>query len=392
MSQRLSTGDLAFIASDVPSFGAGKYMLKTDISVNRSTLATGNILDNGIIKVVIDTLTGDIRSIISGSAEFVDSQSGTNVNSYRYLHGDDTPGKASGTKNVRISVIENGPLVATVRIESEAEGCNNLTRDITIIAGQSYIEISNLVDKKSIKEKEGIHFGFGFNIPDPVTHADIPWGIIELEKDQLAAGNRNWIAFQRWLDISGNDRGITFCSLDAPVFESGNITANILGGATNSPKWIRKLEPSATIYSWALNNHWHTNFPLSQEGKIQFRYRLFPHNSNYDAAASNRFGLEQAQPLVSVPVKAAFRPNPSLLTQMNSNVIVTILKNETDGKMTILRLRSVSGKDETIRLDWHNRAPESIKIKDEIDGFVNKEVKDAIVVPANGFITLVVTW
>ena len=171
------------------------------------------------------------------------------------------------------------------------------------------------MDKKAIKEKEGIHFGFGFNIPDPVTHADIPWGIIELEKDQLPAGNRNWIAFQRWLDISGKDRGITFCSLDAPVFESGNMTANILGAATNSPKWIRKLEPSSTIYSWALNNHWHTNFPLSQEGKIRFRYRLLPHNSEYDAAASNRFGLEQAQPLVSTPVKADFRANTSLLSQ-----------------------------------------------------------------------------
>ena len=105
-------------------------------------------------------------------------------------------------------------------------------------------QISNLVDKKAVTEKEGVHFGFGFNIEDPVTHADIPWGIIVPEKDQLPAGNRNWIAFQRWLDISGNGMGITFCSPDAPVIEIGNITANILGAATNSPKWIRKLEPS----------------------------------------------------------------------------------------------------------------------------------------------------
>ncbi len=391
-SQRLSTGELTFMASDIPAFGAGKYILRPEITINKSTLATGNILDNGIIRVAIDTKTGDIISIRTGPEEFVDSRSGINVNSYWYLRADDSQDKASGPKNVKISVRENGPVLATIRIESDAEGCNSLTRDVTIVAGQPFVEISNLVDKKAVQEKEGIHFGFGFNIPDPVTRVDIPWGIMEVEKDQLAAGNRNWLAFQRWLDISGNARGITMCSLDAPVFESGNMTANILGAATNSPKWIRKLEPSSTIYSWALNNHWHTNFPLSQEGRIQFRYRILPHNSKFDPAAANRFGLEQAQSLVTASVKADFKPVTGLLKQLNSNVVVTILKNETDGKITTLRLRSVSGVDEKVRLDWHDRKPISVMAADADEGSENKEFNGDIIVPANGFVNLSITW
>ncbi len=392
LSQVLSTGELSFLAVDIPAFGSKKYLLKTGKAETRSVFAEGNILDNGIIRVVIDPSVGDITSLKSGSEEFADKSSGTNVNSYRYLHGEDNPVKASGTDKVKISIKENGHLLATIRIESGAEGCTDLIREITVLAGQPYVEIFNLVDKKAIKEKEGIHFGFGFNIPNPSTHADIPWGIIELEKDQLPAGNRNWITFQRWLDISGNERGITFCSLDAPVFESGNITANILGAATNSPKWIRKLEPSSTIFSWALNNHWHTNFPLSQEGKIQFRYTILPHNSHYDAFAANRFGLEQTQPFIAAAVSAGYKGSTSLLKLENNKVVVTIIRNEKDKNLTTLRLRSFSDKDENVRLSWHGRKPSSVFIDDIGQGNVVKEANDEIIVPPGGFVTLGVRW
>lgn len=252
--------------------GSKSYFLKNKKNKVKGNLAQGNTLDNGIVRVVINPKTGDISSLTYGAHEFVDSKAACNLNSYRYLHGDDSPDKASGTGNVKISIRENGPLVSTLLVESEAEGCNSLSREVTIIAGQPQVEIANRIDKQAILKKEGIHIGFAFNISDPVTRVDIPWGIMELEANQLSGANRNWIAFQRWLDISNNVRGVTWCSLDTPVFESGNMTANILGAATNSPKWIRKIQPGATIYSWSLNNHWHTNFPLSQEGKIQFRY------------------------------------------------------------------------------------------------------------------------
>lgn len=391
-SQTLSTGDLAFMASDIPAFGSRRYMLQTGKSNEGKKLFRDGIINNGIITVVIDQETGDIKSIRKDTLEFVCKGSDTNVNSYRYLHGDDDQSKALGTAKARISVVENGPLLATLKVESAAEGCNNLVREITVISGQPVVEILNVVDKKAVKEKEGIHFGFGFNIPLPVVHADIPWGIIELEKDQLPAGNRNWIAFQRWLDISDKTHGVTYCSLDAPVFESGKISANIIGSATNSPKWIRILEPSPVIFSWALNNHWHTNFPLSQAGKIAFRYRILLHNSNYDATVANRFGLEQAQPLIATTVKEDYNGSASMLQVDNPNVVVTIIRNEKDKTLTSLRIRSLSDKDEVVRLTWHDRKPRSMKIVNFTQIDVNKEIKDGITVPAKGFVTLDVGW
>jgi alpha-mannosidase len=414
LSQRLSTGELVFIAKDVPALGSKRYYLTKNKGNSVKNLAQGNTIDNGIVKVVIDPQTGDISSLTSGNYEFVNKEAKCALNSFRYLPGSSKPVsaapqyatdsqtannlipdqsvKASGPSNIKIGITENGPLVASIVIESDAEGCKYLTREITLVAGQSHLEIKNVIDKKSILAKEGIHFGFGFNIPEPITRVDIPWGIMELEKDQLFAANRNWIAFQRWLDISNSDRGITFSSLDVPVFESGNMTANILGAATNSPEWIRKLQPSATIYSWALNNHWHTNFPLSQEGKIQFRYRILPHNVKYNALSASRFGLEQAQPLIVTSIKENFNQIPLVEIKGSQEVLISIIKPNIDGKEVQVRIRSVSSKDEKVKLVWLDRKPKSLHFIDSSRSSDKIEVDGEILVPAMGFLTINSVW
>jgi len=387
LTQRLSSGELVFLANDIPAFGSKNYSLNNKKSNPIKNLVKDNILDNGIVRLIIDPLTGDIASLTKGQNEFVDANASVKLNSFRYLYGSDKTGKGIAPSNAKISIKENGPLLATIQIQSEAEGCNSLTREVTIIAGQPHIEIRNIVDKKAVLKKEGIHFGFAFDIKNPTMRADIPWGIMKVDSDQLPAANRNWIAFQRWLDIAGNQKGITWCALDAPTFEVGSMTANIIGGATNSPSWIKKIDPSATIYSWALNNHWHTNFPLSQEGKIEFRYRLLPYTTGYDAGKSNRFGLEQAQPLIAAPVDKQVQYKPLLSLEGSKKVFISILKTDDTGTSTKVRIRSVSDKDETVKLNWFSRKPESIRIVDDIKE-TNKTVQETIVVPAMGFITM----
>ena len=118
-----------------------------------------------------------------------------------------------------------------------------------LVYDQPWVEITNVVNKLPLVAKDGIHFGFGFDIANPTTRVDIPWGIIELEKDQWPSANRNWIAMQRWLDISNQEHGVTWCSLDAALFESGAMTANQTGtwSGERNP-WLSKLEPSAVYH------------------------------------------------------------------------------------------------------------------------------------------------
>jgi len=410
-SQRLSTGELVFLASDVPALGTKNYILSTGKGENRSIkMANGSMLDNGLVKVLIDPVTGDITSLKDKTGvEFV-NPGNANINSFRYLQGSGKPAaggpqyatnatasttavsqkgvNATGPTQVQTLIKENGPLVASIQVNSKAEGCNSLSREVRVIAGMPEIEINNLIDKIAVTQKEGIHFGFSFNIPNGRTRIDVPWSVVEIDADQLPAANRNWICFQRWLDISNESKGITWCSLDAPTFESGKMTANIIGGAFHSPEWIQHLPLSSTIYSWALNNHWHTNFPLSQNGKLNFRYRILPHQYAYDAVKANRFGLEQSQPLIATPVKEKINLN-TLAEIDNMNVFISIIKTSEDGKSMIIRLRSLSDKPEKVALSFPSFKPRSIRIcvADETPG---KEIGNSINMLPHGITSLII--
>ena len=107
------------------------------------------------------------------------------------------------------------------------------------------------MDKLPLVAKDGIHFGYSFDVPESKTHVDIPWSVMRLEEDQWPAGNRAWMVTQHWLDISNDQQGVTWCSLDAPLFESGSITANNTAGWDGvGDVWPSKLLPCSAIYSW----------------------------------------------------------------------------------------------------------------------------------------------
>jgi hypothetical protein len=258
---------------------------------------------------------------------------------------------------VKVSIKEAGPVLVSLLVESRAEGCRWLKREIRLTAGLPDVEIINTLDKIAVTAKEGVHFGFNFNIPNPRNRMDIPLGVAEVDADFFLEANRNWICFQRWLDISNHERGVVWCAPDAPLFQHGHITANIMGGGgLGSPPWIRRLEPSATVYSWALNNHWFTNFPLSQEGVLTFRYGILPRDTPYDAAVANRFGMEQARPLIAVRTATPVHITPPVSID-NCRVLVSSLKSEPEG--LVVTLRSLSDRPETVTITRSGTVEES---------------------------------
>jgi alpha-mannosidase len=386
-AQRLSTGELVFMASDVPAFGsshyrvvAGKCPLESGCTLKDTTL------ENHDLRVTVDPATGNITQLINLATgrNFVDAKVNGGLNAFRWIPGGRNEPKAD--TDIAISTVESGPLVVELRVSSKATGCRSVGRSVRLVAGQPWVEVTNVVDKLPLPAKDGIHFGFGFDIPQSTTHVDIPWGVMEMEKDQWPQANRNWIAMQRWLDISSDKEGVTWCSLDTPLFEYGGITANLVTNWGNGGPWISKLTPSSTVYSWAMNNHWITNFPLTQDGPVTFRYRILPHGA-YDVAAANHFGMEQAQPLAHVMANSNPALKPLVALDGPPTITVSILKSTAEVKTLIVRLRSVSNKDETVTLSWPAGAPKSLSLC-EISETPSHPVSGAVTVPANGLLTL----
>lgn len=385
-AQRLASGELLFLASDVPAFGSRHYrVVDGKCPLANACKLDGTTLENQHLRVILDPATGNITHLVNLATgkNFADVNVNGGLNAFRWIPANRYEPKAD--TEISIATVQTGPLFAELRVTSKATGCRAVSRSVRVIAGQPWVEISNTVDKLPLVAKDGIHFGFGFDLPNAVTRVDIPWGVMEVERDQWPQANRNWISMQRWLDVSNENEGVTWCSLDAPVFEYGDMTANIDCGWENKGPWIKELKPSSTIYSWVMNNHWITNFPLTQDGPVSFRYRLLPHGT-YDAAAANRFGLEQAQPLAHVAANGDPKLNP-LVAVDNDRVCVTILKPTADGKAAILRLRSLSAIPETVKISFPAGAPKSVHVcsREETPG---EPVTDAIPLLPFGMVTV----
>lgn len=390
--QKLSSGELVFMAENVPALGCKTFKLKKEALPNRSWKSSGTTLNNGIVEVSVDPTTGDVTKLVYKGEEFVDAESLSALNSFRYLEGGNNSARALKDTDIQVSVGEQGELVNSLIVTSKAKGCNSLKREIRLTKGSACVEFNNVVDKQAIVEKEGIHFGFAFDIPRGKVRVNIPWGVMELEKDQLKAGNRNWIALQRWLNISNENKGITWCSMNACTFESGDMTANIIGGAAGSPKWIRQIQPSSVIYSWALNNHWHTNFRLSQDGKINFKYRVLPYIGTYDVVRSHRFAMEQYRPLVAVQTRKEFKPKNPFSIDGSDKIVLSNYQIQNKGKSNTIRLLSLSENDEEVSLLWAKKQPKSITYVDNGEKIKLPKKETRITVPAKGIRTLQIEW
>ncbi len=359
-SQRLSTGELVFWAADVPALSSRHFrVVEGETRAAGPCRIEGCTLDNGVLAVRLDAESGNITEVrrAGDTYNYIDAAVDGGANSCCWLPANED--RPVFDEVEKIEVAEQGGLLVELRVTSRMKGCRSVTRSVRLIAGQPWVEITNVVDKLPLLDKDGIHFGFGFNVPQAKTLVDIPWGVMEVEKDQWPQANRNWMAMQRWLDVSNATHGVTWCSLDAPLMEYGGRHANISLGWGGQGPWLTELPPSSTVYSWVMNNHWHTNFPLTQDGPVAFRYRLFPHEGA-GIVAANRFGLEQAQPLVHVMTDKNPAVKP-LVAVDNDAVYVTVLKSTDRDDELILRLRSLSAEEETVRLDFPSRRPASVR-------------------------------
>lgn len=382
-SQRLSSGELVFFAENVPALSSRHYRItKGTAKETTGCKVTDTTLENGILRISLDPKSGNITKLISGNSDY-NYANGNGVNTFSWLPANIDKPEADTVE--KISITENGPLVVELRVESQAKGCRKVIRSVRLVQGQPWVEISNIVDKLPLLEKDGIHFGFEFNIPESKTRLDIPWGIMEIEKDQWPQGNRNWLAIQRWVDVSNDKAGVTLCSLDAPLIEHGTRTANISLSWGSKGPWLNKLEPSSTIYSWAMNNHWHTNFPLTQEGEVNFRYRVLPHGT-YSPVESNRFGVEQSQPLVYVATNKDPQVKP-FISLDNEKVYVTILKPTNEKGTSIVRLRSLSDKPETVHISFPGGTPKSVH-KCTLEEIPSEKVEKELTILPLGMVTL----
>jgi alpha-mannosidase len=137
-----------------------------------------------------------------------------------------------------------------------------------------------------------VHIAFPFAVPNGQVRYDVAGAVVRPGEDQLPGSCKNFFSVNSWVDVSAADYGITLATPDIPLAEFGQMTAE--------QPWRTDVASGTAVYSYVLNNYWHTNFRADQSGMIDFHYALKPHGP-FDATNASNFGQDQREPLIVVP-------------------------------------------------------------------------------------------
>jgi hypothetical protein len=345
-SQRLSTGELVFLAKDIPPLQCKDYQLRPGKPTNNgSARVSGDTVENDVLSVSVSPRTGAIDHLLwkKNGVEFVDTSKEAGLNSYIYVPGTN-PDSALHLSNVKVHAGETGGLVASLIVEGDAPGCKRFSYEIRLIDGIERVDITDTFDKTAVRTPEAIHLAFPFNLPGAQVRYDVANGIVRPETDQLSGSCKNFFSVVSWVDISSVEYGITLACPDAPLIEIGSITAE--------HPWLTTTSSSALIYSYVMNNYWHTNYKADQEGRMQLRYSIMPHGGGFNPVQAVKFGLERREPLI---IHEGVFANGGSLPQFQiapDDVIIESIKPVSGTTSFLAYLSNPADQDKTTLLQW----------------------------------------
>ena len=230
-------------------------------------------IETSRFRVTVDPARGVIASLLDKTTGRELAQGGANggLDRYIYVPGRD-PKAAVFAEGGTVRVGENGPLVKSLVWSADAPGTDGIESEVTLYEGLDRVEIVNRIHKKLVYDPEAVLYRFAFAANDPQDRISIPGGWYRPEVDQLPGACRNYFADRKWIEVRDSTGApITLLTPDVPMLQLGEIdTDAIVTG------WKTHTASSATVFSYAMNNYWGTNYRAGQEGDVVLRYAIVP--------------------------------------------------------------------------------------------------------------------
>jgi len=335
---------LRFLARDVPAYGFVRYAIVADRDgVPEPAPGDPAALDTERIGAWLDVLTGCLTSLTVNGAELVNRDSAFGFNQYVYdryatasrvnhlssrlapaglwlLAGRDVAGDGVLAARTSSALEER----ATVRLR--APGARELVVTFRAVHGADRLEIENVVDKLSVNDKEAVFVAFPFALDHPRARYEITGGTHADGDPEVPGSAHHMRAVRGWVALEG-ERTVALGTYDAPLVQVGAIH---LPYAPFPP--TTHAEP-ATVFSWAMNNGWDTNFPLSQGGEIELAY----------AVAAGEPARAAAPPLIGVlssPRAARALPDRGRLCAVPDGVELIAIGASRDGEGLVAHVLS----------------------------------------------------
>ncbi|MBK8922686.1 MAG: glycoside hydrolase [Saprospirales bacterium] len=288
--QALANGRRVFVATDVPANGRRVY---------RIAQAAGPVAGAFVPSLAYtpDTASGALAHLNARGREWVAPGPYGGLAAALYLAGRN-PDSFRCAAARRSSWAENGPVLQRLRTQCALEGTLEVVYEVSQYRGLDLLHLSVVLDKKNVREKESLHLAFPFRMEQPVVRIGAGAGWIIPGQGQLPGSNQDFFAVQRWLDVSDAAGGVTLCSPQGALFEIGNLIDE-RPLHRGYKKWQDRSQSAPTVFLYAMNNYWHTNYKADQGGRVRFDVYLHLHDA-FDAGQAARWGAEAVEPLVPV--------------------------------------------------------------------------------------------
>lgn len=359
-----------FRAKDVPAVGYKVYELrKAKEQTQAAQSGDATTLESPFYKVELDPASGSIRSIYDKQLgkELVDEKNAYKFGQYLYVSGGDKEPNSilqyraiSPKPELQVHAAGNGKLVSSEKtpwgwravLEASSENTPAIRTEVRLYDDEKKIELVSDIDKKAELKKEAVYFAFPFAMSHPEFQYEIQNGVVNPAKDMYPGAGHEWFSVQHWAAVQQDGVSAAVMPLDASLMTLGDI---------NRGEWPTEFgQRPGSIFSYAMNNYWHTNYRAEQGGHFRFRY-VVTSAAQTDGAALSRMGWMEATPLENDEIRSQDKAldlprsldgkQQSFVTIDDKDVVLDTWKPAENGNGTILRLIDLGGQARDVKVE-----------------------------------------
>ena len=360
-----------FLAKDLPPVGYKCFQIRATGGSEPATAVvnTSSVIENKYYRITVDAASGAVQSIFDKELrkEIVDINSPYRFGQYLYVTGGDPrgdgqtqmihPSKTLPVAELTVHPAAEGqylgaqktPWGYSIKLRSSDVNTPEISLEILLFDEEKKIEFRYSVNKEYTTAKEGVYFAFPTSVTPPEFAYETQQGSVDPAHDLLKGACLEWFSIQKWMAVHDSSLAVGIVPIDVPLASFGDINRGL---------WPSEFHPkTATLFSYAMNNYWHTNYRAGQGGTFTFRY-VITSAEHFDPAALSRLGWKSMEaPLVDAVANQDKVGNPneplppegaSFLHIDNPNVALVTWKLAEDGKGTILRLEEIAGQSQEV--------------------------------------------
>lgn len=294
---------LIFLAEKVPSMGYASFLLERgEPPLEQPLLRQAGdrwTWAGAGLHLHIDPGTGAIKSLkeTADGREWVDPRGGYGLNQFIYVLGGEgtrlmhphlaEPKYEVFTHNqTSMEVVENGALRAVLHLRRTGRNLPPLDTWITVWR-DGRLEFQNILHKEATLIKEAGYFAFPFRFTEVKGingFVELPYGILQVEQEQLAGACREWYTTHSFAALSDGRSTAYLATPHAPLLTFNDFFKGL---------WRSKLGGlNGSVFAYAFNNYWDTNYKASQGGEMVFGFALRLGSGDFEPVTATRFGWE----------------------------------------------------------------------------------------------------